>query len=1148
MALTLVTMLVSSRASAQVMIFAPHPDDEALATSGVIYQARQAGKTVKVVVATNGDCESPTIGHVREQETVAAMGLLGLAPSDVIFLGYPDCGLRELYYYYTTPSSQFTSAAGFNRTYAYEGLGNTDFHTYMFGTSAPYSGYSVLQDLTALLKYFKPQDLYVTSVYDDNIDHFALNYLVSEAVVPLMLADSSFQPTMHDTLVHEPCELCNPAYQWPMPSFTPTQAFPIPPFLGTTPLLWGDVESLPMTGAMLNTTPATNLKSLVISQYASQQGSAPWPQSFVKNNEIAWKWDLWANRALRAVGSASSNVTPGTAPDRLNDGVVVGFPRVFLTRGGRGEWVSNNQLAGAWAQLTWTTAQALTRVVLHDRPDTAENITGGTLTFSDGSSLTVGALPTSGGGLTVTFPQKNVTWVRFTATGAVGTAAGLSEFEAYGPAVAKSAWQAPGANIQPTITNGPTATPASITDVATSALTVTGADANGDVLTYTWAASAGTINGTGASVTFVPPVVTGPTSVRIDVWVSDGRFGIASGFVNVTVSPSGQPVNISGQAIATASSENDSHGQLAAKAIDGLVDGYPTNAQAEWATQGQLAGAWIQLTWSTPRLIGRSILHDRINNIDQIRGGLLRFSDGTTVTIGALPNDGAGLITDFPARTVSWIRLEVSSAVGGSAGLAEWEVFSAQQSGNNVAPQITAGPTATPATISDVQTSALSVTATDSNGDPLTYTWQPASGSITGSGASVSFTPPVVSVQTVVRIDVVVTDGHGGAASGFVNVTVNPSSTNLNLGPFAVATASSENDGRGQGAIKAIDGFVDGYPTNATREWATVGQLAGAWIQLTWSTPQAVSKAILHDRINTSDQVLSGQLRFSDGSIVPFGALPNDGAGLTLDFATRSITWVRFEVISARGDNTGLAEFEIFAPSGVPNVPPTIASGPTANPSTITDIQTSAVTVVATDGDGDPLTYTWQTTGGTITGSGAAVTFTPPRIVTATTYRITVTVTDGRGGSATRFVDVVVTPSSTVVNLAPLAAITASAENSGRGQDAIKAADGLVDGYPTNPQAEWAAPGQLAGAWIQFTWSSAQNVTRVILHDRINSEDWILGATLTFSDGSSVPVASLPNNGAGSQIDFASKSVTWMRLTVTSARGSNIGLAEAEIY
>src|ERR1700759_4034688 len=55
----------AAAASAQVVVFAPHPDDEALFASGVVYAALQSGKTVKVGVATNGDCEVAAIGHTR---------------------------------------------------------------------------------------------------------------------------------------------------------------------------------------------------------------------------------------------------------------------------------------------------------------------------------------------------------------------------------------------------------------------------------------------------------------------------------------------------------------------------------------------------------------------------------------------------------------------------------------------------------------------------------------------------------------------------------------------------------------------------------------------------------------------------------------------------------------------------------------------------------------------------------------------------------------------------------------------------------------------------------------------------------------------------------------------------------------------------
>ncbi|MGE3509278.1 MAG: PIG-L family deacetylase [Vicinamibacterales bacterium] len=1315
-------------ARAQTVVFAPHPDDEALFASGAIYHALQAGKDVKVVIATNGDCEVPGIAHQRQLESVAAMGRLGLPSSSVIFLGYPDCGLVHLFGGYSNPQSAFLSPAGRTSTYGFEGLGNTDYHRYIFGVPALYNRPSVLQDIATVLANYRPQDIYVTSAYDDNPDHYALNFFVTEAVTARQRQDPTFQPTLHDGLVHEPCELsCNVNYHWPDPTFSPTIPFPQPQFLSQTPLLWSAIVSVPQPAVMTTTSQATNLKYLALAEYVSQFST--WLASFVRSNEFFWQWELWANLAITATPSASSSLSSATTPDRVNNGSVSGLPRRA-----DGEWVSNGQLAGAWVQLTWPSPQMLSSVVLHDRPLGTQNITGGMLTFSDGSSVAVGALPASGAGHTMAFTTRSVTWVRFTVTSATGSAAGLAEFEVYGVPSTKLPWQPPGANFAPTISNGPAANPAAITDAATAALSVVATDVNNDALTYSWVASQGQINGNGAAVTFVPPTVSGGTTVRVDVIVADGRGGTTSGFVDIGVSPSGLSSNVARMATATASAENSSRGQTASKAIDGIVDGYPTDSTREWVAPGPLSGQWIQLTWAAAQTISSVVLHDRINTEDNVRAGTLTFSDGSSLAVGTLPNNGSGLTLNFANKTVTWVRFTVTSAVGSYTGLAEFEVFSAGSGGTNTAPVVTAGPTASPSTITTAQTSTVAVTASDADGDPLTYTWTAASGTLTGTGASLTFMPPSVATQTVVRLDVQVSDGRGGQATGFVNVTVNPVVANnppaISSGPTATpatildsatstlsviatdpngdaltytwtvtggslsgtgssvtftppavitqsvyradvqisdgrggvttgsvnitvnpsntppiitvapaanpatmldtavsnlsVTASDANgdpltyvwsatggtvsgagntatftpprittqtiyrvdvtvtDGRGGSAVgsvsitvnpsspsinialaatatasaeagvqtapKAIDGVVSGYPVDSTREWAAPGALIGQWIQLAWSAPQAVYRVVLHDRINTDDQVHAGTLTFSDGSSIAVGTLPNDGAGLTLDFPSRTISWVRFTVTNAQGWNIGLAEFEVFNVSATGNTPPQVINGPTATPATITDIQTSAIAVSATDPDADVLAYNWQTNGGTVSGTGANVTFTPPRIASATTYRITVTITDGRGGAVTRFVDINVTPSSTLVNLAPQSTPTASAENTGRGQTAAKAVDGIVSGYPTNSSAEWVAPGQRAGAWIQLTWSTARSVTRVILHDRINTSDQITAATLTFSDGSSIAVGALPDNGTGLQLDFAARNVTWVRLTVTTARGENTGLAEFEVF
>lgn len=69
------------------------------------------------------------------------------------------------------------------------------------------------------------------------------------------------------------------------------------------------------------------------------------------------------------------------------------------------------------------------------------------------------------------------------------------------------------------------------------------------------------------------------------------------------------------------------------------------------------------------------------------------------------------------------------------------------------------------------------------------------------------------------------------------------------------------------------------------------------------------------------------------------------------------------------------------------------------NPSSIAANGVVSVTVLAIDPDGDVLTYSYIVTGGAINGTGPNVSWTAPSAAGA--HSITVTVSDGKGGTAT---------------------------------------------------------------------------------------------------------------------------------------------------
>lgn len=135
------------------------------------------------------------------------------------------------------------------------------------------------------------------------------------------------------------------------------------------------------------------------------------------------------NIAPYAKASASNFLGTGYEAEHLNDGIIM--------EDGRGEWACKGYVASwgemylPWAKLEWDKEVWIDRVVLYDRPSLKEHIAGGTLEFSDGTTLSVTEIPNDGTGKEISFSKKKVKWIRFEATDGNGKDLGLSEIEVY---------------------------------------------------------------------------------------------------------------------------------------------------------------------------------------------------------------------------------------------------------------------------------------------------------------------------------------------------------------------------------------------------------------------------------------------------------------------------------------------------------------------------------------------------------------------------------------------------------------------------------------------------------------------------------------------------------------------------------------------
>lgn len=433
----------------------------------------------------------------------------------------------------------------------------------------------------------------------------------------------------------------------------------------------------------------------------------------------------------------------------------------------------------------------------------------------------------------------------------------------------------------------------------------------------------------------------------------------------------------------------------------------------------------------------------------------------------------------------------------------------------------------------------------DPQGSP-TYQWTQTGGPAvtlsSATSANPSFTAP--SAPTTLTFRLVVSDGPLSSQPAMVSVAVTPGTSNV--APLATVTASSQDKADGQPATNAVNGVLGGEPDNPTAEWATNGGKAKSWLKLVWTAPQTINDVVLYDRPDSDDQVLAGTLTFSDGSTVAVPALNNDGSPVTITFPAVTTTSVLFTVskVSSTTQNVGLSEIQVYPQLNTTGAPVANA-GPSqaVNPGATAQLDGTG----SVDPAGNP-SYAWTQTGGTpVTLSSATAaqpTFTVPSAPGYLTFQLVVT--DGQLTSQASTVTVTVSSP----NIAPLAKVTASSQDDGDGEQATKAVDGVIGGYPLNPTVEWATNGGKVNSWIKLVWTTAQTISRVVLYDRPNLDDQVLAGTLTFSDGTTVTVPALNNDGSAVTVTFPAKSTTSLQFKVTkvSSTTQNVGLAEIQTY
>ena len=130
-------------------------------------------------------------------------------------------------------------------------------------------------------------------------------------------------------------------------------------------------------------------------------------------------------------------------------------------------------------------------------------------------------------------------------------------------------------------------------------------------------------------------------------------------------------INVAPNATVSVSSEFDVNSHPKANVVDGK---FGKQDVAEWASAGEV-NPWVKLDWSTAQDVRAIVVYDRSNPIDNVMGGTLSFSDGTSIKVVGIPTWGEAKLITFPMKQVSWIKFQAEGSQGVNGGLSELSVL-----------------------------------------------------------------------------------------------------------------------------------------------------------------------------------------------------------------------------------------------------------------------------------------------------------------------------------------------------------------------------------------------------------------------------------------------------------------------------------------
>jgi hypothetical protein len=246
----------------------------------------------------------------------------------------------------------------------------------------------------------------------------------------------------------------------------------------------------------------------------------------------------------------------------------------------------------------------------------------------------------------------------------------------------------------------------------------------------------------------------------------------------------------------------------------------------------------------------------------------------------------------------------------------------------------------------------IECTASDEDGDELSYEWLASEGKIDGSGAMVTWTAP--EAEGLYNIEVIVTDSRGGEVTDYVTIPVK-----VNRPPIINSLIANADWVAPSGSLQVKCEAEDPDGDEISYEWtASGGDVSGSGAIVNWTAPGAVGT-------------------YTIAVVVTDGYGAEDTLSLTVSVASYSPPII--EALVATAEHKYLKEY---------------LAGYKIGKEKSCDIE-----CIVSDTSSE-LFYEWTCDYGQISGEGSVVTWTAPN--TSGDVTVTVTVSDAAGNMVSK--------------------------------------------------------------------------------------------------------------------------------------------------